>query len=90
MRGGTILVVEPNPGILIVARNVLSRAGLRVVAAPNIKEGLELATKHDIDAVLVDAQLADPKSMAALHARRRVPVILTFSTRQANGRRQRH
>ena len=74
----TILMVEPNPGILIVARNVLSRAGHSVLAVEQAEEGIHIAKSERIDAVLLDARQADRQLLAALNARRQVPVILTF------------
>lgn len=78
MSAGTILMVEPNPGILIVARNVLTRAGHKVVAVAQAKQGIELVQDRDIDLVLMDARQADPHLLAALHGSQRVPIVLTF------------
>ena len=78
MSGGTILMVEPNPGILIVARNVLTRAGYTVLAVAKAEEGIQLAKNHRIDVVLMDARQSDPRVMATIHAKHRVPIVITF------------
>ena len=78
MTAATILMVEPNPGILIVARNVLSRAGYTVLAVGKLEEGIELAERQPVDAVLMDARQADPHLLSSLHSAGRIPIILTF------------
>lgn len=79
MSAGTILIVEPNPGILIVARNVLARAGFRVLAAHDAGEGVALARQSRPDVVLVDSKQATPRVLAALSTASwdGIPIILT-------------
>ncbi len=78
MRAGTILVVEPNPGVLIVARNVLSRAGHHVVAVATAEDAAKQAERLDLDAVVMDARQAEPTLLSSFRIRRSIPVILTF------------
>ena len=78
MSTGTIVMVEPNPGILIVARNVLTRAGHDVVAVAKAEDCVEVTRSRQVDVVLLDARLADPPILSALHANGRIPIILTF------------
>jgi DNA-binding response OmpR family regulator len=79
MSAGTVLIVEPNPGILIVARNVLARAGFQVLAAHDAAEGVALSRRIGPDVILVDSKQANPKVLEALAAVRPegVPIILT-------------
>lgn len=71
--------MEPNPGILIVARNVLARAGFRVLAAHDAAEGVALARQTRPDVVLVDSKQAAPTVLKALSTASRggIPIILT-------------
>ncbi|MCB9652775.1 MAG: DUF4388 domain-containing protein [Deltaproteobacteria bacterium] len=50
-----MLVIEPNPGILIVARNVLMQAGFDVVAVAGPREAEVIVQRRAVDVVLVDA-----------------------------------
>src|SRR5688572_9862894 len=81
MSAGTVLIVEPNPGILIVARNVLARAGFQVLAAHDAAEGVALCRRIGPDVILVDSKQANPKVLEALSSARSdgVPIILTVT-----------
>lgn len=79
MGARTILIVEPNPGIMIVGRNVLMRAGFDVHAVSTIDEAIDDAKKQSFDCVLLDGRHSEPEVLLAL-ARSRgagVPIILT-------------
>jgi DNA-binding response OmpR family regulator len=79
MSARTILIVEPNPGIMIVGRNVLARAGYEVVAVGTIDEGLRDAKKYVLDCVLLDGRHSEPEVLLALSRSKSggVPIILT-------------
>lgn len=78
MSTGTILMVEPNPGVMIVARNVLTRGGHEVIAVADADACLAVIEARTIDAVLIDARQADPQLLATLRVDRRIPVVVTF------------
>lgn len=75
----TILIVEPNPGVLIVGRNVLARAGFTVTAVSSVEDALAHARRHVPDVVLLDGRTAEPEILRALGRARSggVPVVLT-------------
>lgn len=80
MSAQTILMVEPNPGVLIVARNVLVKAGFAVLAVSNARHALKLARQRRIDLALVDYALASAQLLGGLADTRPssgVPVIIT-------------
>lgn len=79
MTARTILIVEPNPGVMIVGRNVLARAGYEVVAVGTIEEGLRDAKKHVLDCVLLDGRHSEPEVLLALSRSKAggVPIIIT-------------
>jgi DNA-binding response OmpR family regulator len=79
MSGRTILIVEPNPGIMIVGRNVLARAGFHVIAVSTVDEGLVEANQKPIDVVLLDGKQSEPELLIsfARSRTRGVPIILT-------------
>src|SRR5262245_36670623 len=79
MSARTILIVEPNPGIMIVGRNVLARAGYDVIAVSTIDEGLRDAKRHALDCVLLDGRHSEPEALLALSRSKGggVPIILT-------------
>lgn len=76
---GNVLMVEPNPGILIVARNVLARAGYGVLAVSNARQGVKLVAQRPVEVLLLDAKQASPEVMRDLRNSRhpRLQVILT-------------
>jgi two-component system, cell cycle response regulator DivK len=55
--GARILVVEDNPLNLKLVRDVLGAAGYDVVSATSGEDGLQMATEHPPDLVLMDLQL---------------------------------
>ncbi|MEM7676073.1 MAG: DUF4388 domain-containing protein [Myxococcota bacterium] len=85
MSAGVVLMVEPNPAMLIVARNVLTRAGYRVCAVPHVHEAIRVSREQNVAAVLIDAPQADLASVSALNAQQRLPIILTFERGRAMG-----
>lgn len=81
MSSPTILMIEPNPGILIVARNVLTRAGFTVLAVSNARQGLKLARQRRADLVVLDSAEATPGLLGDL-ARSRTPSVSIVLTVQ--------
>jgi CheY-like chemotaxis protein len=81
MSGGNVLMVEPNPGILIVARNVLARAGYGVLAVSNARQGVKLVEQRRAAVVLLDAKQAGPEVLESL-ARLRQDVLQLILTVQ--------
>jgi CheY-like chemotaxis protein len=81
MTAPTILMIEPNPGILIVARNVLTRAGFVVLAVSNARQGLKLARQRRTDLVVIDASEATPELLRDL-AQTRTPSVSVILTVQ--------
>src|SRR5258708_38430500 len=79
MSGRNILIVEPNPGILIVGRNVLARAGFHVIAVSSVDEGLVEAKRRPLDVVLLDGKQSEPEFLISFARSRTqgVPIILT-------------
>ncbi len=63
-----VLMVEPNPGILIVARNVLTRAGYRVEAVDSAAEGVRLMRDDRFEVVLLDAHQASAENIEIIEA----------------------
>lgn len=82
MPKGTLLVVESNPGVLIVARNVLGRRGHTVLCAGDPTDGLTKARADLPDLMIVDAAYATPEVLCALSATSpiRVPILLSTPT----------
>ena len=72
-------MVEPNPGILIVARNVLARAGYGVLAVSNARQGVKLVEQRRASVVLLDAKQASAEVLQALarHRQDDLQLILT-------------
>lgn len=82
MPKGTVLVVESNPGVLIVARNVLGRRGHTVLCAADPDDGLEKARADLPDLVILDGSFATPEVLRALSdcSPVRIPLLVSAPT----------
>lgn len=78
MVAARLLIVESNPGALIVARNVLAREGHEVVTAGDVVDGLVKARQKQPEAVLLDGALAEPEILRQLSrmSKGALPLIL--------------
>lgn len=85
MPHASILMVEPNPGILVVARNVLARAGWSVVAVSHPKEGAQLAAERSFNLAILDAAKPHLEVARALGRRPEGPTPIVFTV--AKGQR---
>lgn len=75
----SVLIVEPNPGILIVGRNVLARAGLVVGAVTTVEEGLALAGRRPPEVVILDGRVEPDVLLTFARSRPGgVPIVLTI------------
>jgi CheY-like chemotaxis protein len=78
MAAARLLIIESNPGALIVARNILARAGYDVITSTDPQEGIERARIHDPHVVLLDGAMADRKTLLDLSwlSDRPLPLLL--------------
>ena len=65
----TILVVEDDPRLQVIARKVLEKSGYLVLMASNGEEGVSMAAAHQPAAILMDVSLP---GMDGLEATRRI------------------
>jgi two-component system cell cycle response regulator DivK len=78
----TVLVVEDDPWIRSLMADLLAGEGYAVVQAPDGKQGLELATQHDPDVILLDLAMPEISGLDVLHElkssnpTRDIPVIV--------------
>ncbi len=78
----TVLVVEDEPDLLLLARRMLEELGYAVIEAPGGEEALELAENQEVDAVLLDLRMPGMDGWAVLDQLRatgtisRLPVIV--------------
>jgi len=68
-----VLIVEDNPEHVDLARRVLSASGYEVLAAGDAQTGLEIATDHLPDIILLDLGLPDIDGQTLLGWMRKVP-----------------
>lgn len=85
MAQGTLLVIEGNPGVLVVARNVLGRRGYTIVCAASPDDGLKKAERDLPSLIIVGVAFATPEYLQnlSLLTRVRVPIILSVPAGQA-------
>lgn len=82
MAEGVVVVVDANPGALVVSRNVLARAGFEVHTAPDPDEACTRIRTAGPDVVLLDAAYAWPHVFVQIEESSfvRVPVVLVAPT----------
>ncbi len=66
MAGELILIVEDNDKNLKLVRDILQFRGYRTLEAGTAREGIDLATEHTPDLILMDIQLPDMDGVTAL------------------------
>jgi len=94
MTGERILVVEDNDKNMKLFRDVLVATGYRTLEATTGGEGIELASEHIPDLVLMDIQLPDLDGVEALHrlranARTATIPVLALTSQAMQGDRER-
>jgi CheY-like chemotaxis protein len=78
----TVLVVEDEPDLLLLARRMLEELGYAVIEASGGEEALDLAENQEVDAVLLDLRMPGMDGWAVLDQLRatgtisRLPVIV--------------
>ncbi len=75
MPGELILIVEDNEKNLKLARDILQFKGYRTLEATTATQGIELATMHVPQLILMDIQLPDLDGIAALRRLRAEPTM---------------
>jgi PAS domain S-box-containing protein len=91
--GGSVLIVDDEPGVLQVAQAVLQRHGVRTLAALDGQEGVKMFERHADEVRLVIMDVAMPRldgarSAAAIKAvRPGVPVVLSSGYPETEVRR---
>ncbi|MFH1155234.1 MAG: response regulator [Pseudomonadota bacterium] len=90
--GAHVLVVEDNTINQLVARDLLTQAGLRVTLAANGRQAVDLAAKSDFHAILMDLQMPEMDGFEATSAIRkninlkRIPIIAMTANAMAGDR----
>jgi CheY-like chemotaxis protein len=54
-----LLIIEDNPQNLYLMRFLLEKSGMEIITAENGRVGIELALRHQPDAILLDIQLPE-------------------------------
>ena len=78
----TILLVDDDPSLRTVARNILDRAGYTVLEAGDAPQAIALFEQHAVDLLLTDVVLpgaSGPEFARALQARRPTLKVLFMS-----------
>jgi CheY-like chemotaxis protein len=92
--GKTILVVDDEKFMHIFMQHHLTRAGYRVLAARNGREGLEQAAAEKPDLIVMDVMMDEMDGLSALRelkvaeATRGIPVIMITMSAQAMTRQE--
>lgn len=71
----TVLIIEDNPDHVNVTRRVLVASGYDVLSAADAETGLQMATEHLPDVILLDLGLPDVDGQTLLGQMRRVPEL---------------
>ena len=78
----TLLLIDDEAGIRFTIREVLQGPDLRVLAAENSAEGLQLAREESPDVVLLDIRLGNESGLDVFHGLREIDpkVLVVFIT----------
>jgi CheY-like chemotaxis protein len=68
-----VLVVDDEPDVRALLRDMLNTAGLRVIEAGRVLEGVELARQHEPDVITMDLMLPDLDGFEAIRLLREQP-----------------
>jgi signal transduction histidine kinase/CheY-like chemotaxis protein/transcriptional regulator with GAF, ATPase, and Fis domain len=68
-----VLVVDDEPDVRALLRDMLNTAGLRVIEAGRVLEGVELARQHQPDVITMDLMLPDLDGFEAIRLLREQP-----------------
>jgi two-component system cell cycle response regulator DivK len=71
----TVLIIEDNPDHVNIASRVLTAAGYTVLTASDAETGLQMATVHHPDVIMLDLGLPDLDGQTLLGQIRRVPKL---------------
>src|SRR5258706_7240196 len=86
MESASVLVVDDEPGIALLCKRVLSRAGYDVVALTDPREAIEHLQHQRVDLLLVDIRMPEIDSFDVISRAQRaqpdvaVLVMTSFST----------
>ncbi|NBD23443.1 response regulator [Paenibacillus glycinis] len=69
---GTVLIVDDQPLIRMMLRELLEQDGVTVFEAPDGASAIEAVRKHCVDYVLLDLKLPDMSGIEALKGMRRI------------------
>ena len=89
---GRVLVVDDNPGDLVLVRTLLEAEGYAVFTAGNVPAALELVAGEPPDVVLSDVLMPDPdgfelcRQIKRSSATRLIPVVLVTGLREVEDR----
>jgi CheY-like chemotaxis protein len=74
----TALVIDSNPGVLVVAKSSLARVGYEALTATSAEEGMQRAIRHSPDVVLIDAACAKEEVLLDLawSQSKRIPIVI--------------
>lgn len=81
IKGASVLLVEDNTINQLLAKDLLTQAGLQVTIAGNGKQAVELAGKITFDAILMDIQMPEmngyeaTKIIRSATSKRKLPII---------------
>jgi CheY-like chemotaxis protein len=71
----TVLIIEDNPDHVNIASRVLAASGYTVLSASDAETGLQMATTHCPDVIMLDLGLPDLDGQTLLGQIRRVPKL---------------
>ena len=73
-----ILIIDDNPDICLVVRELLQKEVYEVLIATNGKEGLKIASSHKPDLILLDITMPKMDGFAVLSELKKAPKTLSI------------
>jgi CheY-like chemotaxis protein len=81
-----VLIVDDSASVRMLAKRILEKEGIVILEAEGVEAGLDLASKHSIDLILLDVEMPDKDGFDFLREKAQVPSLVSIKVLMLSGR----